>query len=53
MNKKEKEQRNPQRTGKGKLRGKIRCFFAASFVLLPQTALATGEGAVALTENNR
>ena len=43
MNKKENEQRNPQGTGKGKLRDIIRCFFAASFVLLPQTALATGK----------
>ena len=41
MNKKENEQRNPQ--GTGRLRGVIRVFFAASFVLLPQTALATGK----------
>jgi hypothetical protein len=44
MNKKEKEQRNPQGTGKGRQRGIIRFFFAASFVLLPQTAFATGKG---------
>lgn len=43
MNKKEKEQRNPQGTGKERLRGVIRVFFAVSFVLLPQTALATGK----------
>ena len=43
MNKKENEQRNPQGTGKGRLWGIIRFFFAASFVLLPQTALASGK----------
>ena len=43
MNKKENEQRNPQGTGKGRLRGIIRFFFVTSFVLLPQTALATGK----------
>ena len=51
MNKKEKEQRNPQGTGKGRLRGIIRFFFAASFVLLPQTALATGGDPLAVVNN--